>query len=190
MEFESGQTAILIPVPEVVPLVQAWRERYDRAVRFGVPAHITVLYPFVDSSRLDTATIAEVRQLCGSCPTLEVTFRRCGRFPATLFLDPEPADRLRDLTGRFVDRWPDHPPYGGEHDIIVPHVTIADGADEATMAAIEDSIAGELPVSARFGAAWLFSFDGARWRPQVRLPFDDGTTRRHDGPATPGQVDW
>ena len=40
---ESG---IILPVPEAEPIVQALRLDHDPSARLGVPAHITLLYPF------------------------------------------------------------------------------------------------------------------------------------------------
>ncbi|HUA40041.1 MAG TPA: hypothetical protein VMA32_00615 [Streptosporangiaceae bacterium] len=41
------ETALLLPVPATEPAVREHRARLDEAVRDGVPAHITVLNPFV-----------------------------------------------------------------------------------------------------------------------------------------------
>ncbi len=40
----------MVPVPAVEPLVARYRDRFDAAAGGGVPAHITVLYPFVEPS--------------------------------------------------------------------------------------------------------------------------------------------
>ena len=41
------ESAILVPVPEAGPVVGRLRARLDRSASRGVPAHVTVLYPFV-----------------------------------------------------------------------------------------------------------------------------------------------
>ena len=40
------------------------------------------------------------------------------------WLHPEPSWPFVDLTAAVVGRYPDHPPYEGAHDEIVPHLTI------------------------------------------------------------------
>ena len=39
--------SLVILVPEAESMVKAFRERYDPAAQAGMPAHITLLYPFV-----------------------------------------------------------------------------------------------------------------------------------------------
>jgi len=45
------QTALIAPVPEAEACVGAWQARFDRSAALGVPAHITVLHPFILSPR-------------------------------------------------------------------------------------------------------------------------------------------
>src|SRR5215207_2399787 len=59
------ESALLIPVPAAEPTLQRWRERLDPACRLGVPAHVTLLYPFVAPAALDDVTI-NVSLIC-SC---------------------------------------------------------------------------------------------------------------------------
>ena len=42
------RTALVIAVPEAEPLVGPARSRYDLADKTGIPAHITILFPFGD----------------------------------------------------------------------------------------------------------------------------------------------
>jgi 2'-5' RNA ligase len=56
--MSHDESAFMILVPEAEPLVGAFRDRYDPSAAAGVPAHITLLYPFkhpdeVDQSMLD-----------------------------------------------------------------------------------------------------------------------------------------
>jgi hypothetical protein len=44
---ESGQSALIIEVPEAEPAVARCREHLDASDALGVPAHITVLAPFM-----------------------------------------------------------------------------------------------------------------------------------------------
>ena len=110
MPFEQGQSAVVVCVPAVEPLVSGWRERFDGSAVQGMPAHIAVLYPFLDDGRLTSSVLAELAGLCARSPVLDVEFRRVGRFPAVLYLDPEPSDGLRALTSAIAQRWPGHPP--------------------------------------------------------------------------------
>jgi hypothetical protein len=44
---EAVLSAAVLLVPEAEPVVGVTRARYDRSGRWGVPAHVTVLFPFV-----------------------------------------------------------------------------------------------------------------------------------------------
>lgn len=77
---EPGTTAVVIGLPDATPLLDAaWR--IDPAlVRRGVPAHVSLLYPFVPESALTVQDEKGVRSRgqpdgCRPCP-------RCDRQPA------------------------------------------------------------------------------------------------------------
>jgi len=40
------ESSLMIVVPEAERLVKPFREKYDPSAAVGVPAHITLLYPF------------------------------------------------------------------------------------------------------------------------------------------------
>ena len=143
-----------------------------------MPAHITVLYPFLGERRLNDEVLAQLRSMCAELPVLEVVFRRTGRFPEVLYLEPDPADGLRQLTIAIAERWPEAPPYGGTFDDIVPHLTVAHSADDDVLANVEADVLRALPVQARLVEACLYVFDGARSRRRAQLPFQ---ARRSDG---------
>src|SRR5512144_1866565 len=88
--FVPGQTALVVPVPEAEPAVRTWRERYDPAARAGVPAHVTVLFPFLHASLVGHGTCAVLDEIFGRHRSFEVRFETCGRFPGVLYLAPDP----------------------------------------------------------------------------------------------------
>ncbi|MGW5354063.1 2'-5' RNA ligase family protein [Streptomyces sp. NPDC004031] len=168
--FRVGQTALVVRVPEADPAVGGWRERYDPSARAGVPAHVTVLVPFLDGNRLDRATRADLAALLAGRPAFDVAFRRCGRFPGVLYLVPEPDGPLAELSVAVAARWPEAPPYGGRFAGVVPHLTVADGQDEAVLADVEAALAARLPVASRVRAVDLMAFDGTRWHLRESFP--------------------
>ena len=58
----TRSSAVVVAVPEAEPAVAAHRRRLDRAAGWGVPAHVTVLYPFVPPDRIDHTTIAALAE--------------------------------------------------------------------------------------------------------------------------------
>src|SRR4051794_2391125 len=146
MSAEQGQSAVVVAVPAVEPVVGSWRARFDSSAADGMPAHVTVLYPFLHEERLSEGVRARLRDLCGRSPVLDVEFRQTRRFSDVVYLAPEPADGLRDLTAAVWKAWPEAPPYAGEFDDVIPHVTIAQGLPEHAFDDIEADVRRALPV--------------------------------------------
>ncbi|MFI0902897.1 2'-5' RNA ligase family protein [Streptomyces sioyaensis] len=85
-------------IPEAEPAVRAWRERLDPGAREGVPAHGTVLFPFLREDCLDGAVLRALGEVLAAHPAFPVRFESCGRFPGVLYLAPEPDGPFRQLT--------------------------------------------------------------------------------------------
>jgi 2'-5' RNA ligase len=162
--FEAGRTGLVVRVPEAEPAVRAWRERLDPGARAGVPAHVTVLFPFLDAGRVDDGVCAEVGEVLARHRPFEVRFERCGRFPGVLYLVPEPDVPFRRLTESVVERWPETPPFGGRFADVVPHLTVAQGQDDTVVDKVEADLCGRLPVVAHVSSVDLLVHDGTRWR--------------------------
>jgi 2'-5' RNA ligase len=151
--------------------VATWRDRFDPPAILGMPAHVTVLYPFVPAEGLSERVIGRLTAMCAEQPALDVMFTRLARFPDALYLEPEPADEIRHLTLKVAELWPESPPYGGAFDEVIPHLTIAVGVGEPAFAEVEAALAEWLPIQARLAEAVLYAFDGARWQVRARMPF-------------------
>ncbi len=160
---ESG---IIVCVPEAEALVGALRERHDPSARLGVPAHVTVLYPFIAPERIDASILERVRTAVRDVGAFSFSLDTIGRFPATVYIEPRPAAPFIDLTERLAAEFPGCPPYGGTHADIIPHLTVADGsADEADI--VEQSLAALLaahgPIRSVCSSIVLMENSGGRW---------------------------
>ncbi|MFE7562168.1 2'-5' RNA ligase family protein [Kitasatospora sp. NPDC057500] len=165
----AGESALILPVPEAEAVVGPWRERYDPSARLGVPAHVTVLYPFRPADRLDAEVLGDLAELIAAQPAFDLAFTRGGDFPGVHWLAPsaEGAVRLNALTAAVAARWPEHPPYGGRFEEVVPHLTVAYHDDPGPIAA---DLAPHLPLAARAGVVRLLVFDGACWVRRADFP--------------------
>ncbi|MFG2873489.1 2'-5' RNA ligase family protein [Streptomyces sp. NPDC048337] len=168
--FEAGQTGLIVTVPEAEAAVRKWRERFDPSAEAGVPAHVTVLFPFLAESRVDALVHTALAEVIAGHEVFDVRFEKCGRLPGVLYLVPEPDTRLRRLTEAVVERWPEAPPYGGRFADIVPHLTVAQGQEAALMEEMEDDLHRRLPVTSRVTSVELMVHDGAAWRPRASFP--------------------
>lgn len=170
----STSSALVLLLPEAEATVGAFRARRDPAARTGAPAHVTLLYPFLPASRLDAPTRARLEHLFAEQAPFAVTLTDFGRFPGVLYLVPEPADRLRSLTGAVWHAFPRYPPYGARHDKIVPHLCLAQSDAEGALDRIEEEarreIAPRLPIRAQARAVSLVSESEGHWREHARFP--------------------
>ena len=140
------RTALIVAVPEAEALVGAWRKRYDNA-SLGIPAHVTLLFPFVPSETANDTLLAELRELFAAQPAFSFSLPRVARFPEVAWLAPEPATPFRRLTELIYSRYPDYPPYEGIHDEIIPHLTVGVG-EAALQDEIELALTPHLPIDA------------------------------------------
>ena len=56
------QSALGVTVPEAEPWVKNLRERYDPTAAVGVPAHITVLFPFISPDLITDSDLARATE--------------------------------------------------------------------------------------------------------------------------------
>ena len=169
---EGPESSIMVLVPAVERLVGPWRERYDPRAPVGVPAHITLLYPFLPPAEIDDTTVADLRRLLSTFEPFPFHLAATGRFPGVLYLAPEPAEPFVAMSDAIAKRWPEAPPYGGKYPSTVPHLTVAHLDDSARIDEIERVIAPALPVDTIASSAWLLVQDhGGRWWVRARLAF-------------------
>ena len=149
-------TALVIVVPEAEPLVGRLREQYDHpAGGLGVPAHVTLLFPFGDDAD-------GLEELFAGVAPFDFALTRTARFaePDVLYLAPEPAEAFVRLTEALIARYPEFPPFRGEYTAIVPHLTV--GYD--VPGDVEESLRPSLPIRARAETVtWLGEQPGGRW---------------------------
>ncbi|MFJ7965410.1 2'-5' RNA ligase family protein [Streptomyces sp. NPDC096324] len=158
------RSGLVVTVPEAETAVRAWRDRLDPTVASGMPAHVTVLFPFLPQNRIDGDTLAAIADVMRRHKPFEARFEQCGRFPGILYLAPEPATSFRALTEAVVDRWPETPPFGGQFAEIVPHLTIAQGQNDTDLDEAEADLQKRLPVVTSVASVDLMVHDGSRWR--------------------------
>ena len=174
----TRETAVLIAVPIAENLVGAWRAEHDESAGVGVPAHITLLYPFVPPEQVDAGVVDELGELFSEVPTFAFTLSRTARFgepgaaEQLLYLEPEPAAPFVSLTESLAARFPGFPPYAGAHDAVVPHLTVAQSPDDGLISTIEAALAPGLPIETEAREATLMEQgrDGM-WRVRERFVF-------------------
>jgi 2'-5' RNA ligase len=141
------------------------RAVHDPAARQGMPAHATVLYPFMDPKLITPQVRARLAEAIAGAGRLELTFAKAGRFPEALWLAPEPTGPMVALTRAIAAAFPDYPPYGGQFETVIPHVTIAMG-EGLDLGALEPEVRRRLspPIVQSVESVSLFTTVQRRWR--------------------------
>ena len=133
-----AKSAFIVRVPEAEPCVGALRERFDPSARLGVPAHVTVLFPFMAPDLVTDAVLERARHAICQVHAFSFKLTNVRRFSETTYLAPDPAEPFIALTESLYRSFPQHPPFGGDHEGIVPHLTVAHGSRSgAEIAAVE-----------------------------------------------------
>jgi 2'-5' RNA ligase superfamily len=144
----TEESVLLITVPVAEPAVARHRSRFDKSAALGVPAHVTVLYPFVPADLIDADVNAVLTRLFGSVPGFRFTLDRTGWFDQVLWLGPADPAPFSALTDLVAARFPSCPPYGGQYAEVIPHLTVGEGAPLADLQAAEAAVRPYLPISA------------------------------------------
>ena len=160
------ESALIVAVAAAEPAVGRFRERYDSSAVVGVPAHVTLLYPFLAPGEIGVDDLAALTTLFATTPRFDVVFARCARFgEKVLYLAPEPAEPFLDLMHRIYERWPECPPYHGTIPPadVVPHLTVGDSIAGDHLDRVDLAVAAGLPVRAHVGEALLIENRTGRW---------------------------
>lgn len=160
------ETALICRVPEAERYISRYRERYDPPARRNVPAHVTILYPFMAPEAVDTAVLDQLAGIARGVPRFEYRLAETRRFPLSLYLAPHPGEHFAALTERVYRAFPDYPPFDGKFATVVPHVTVAH-ADEELLSAIDVelriALASAGAVKARCEEMVLIENTTGRW---------------------------
>jgi 2'-5' RNA ligase len=140
-----------------------------------MPAHVTLIYPFTDDSRLVSARINEAQAVVESFSAFEVLLSEVRRFDnlpneSYVWLAPKPAQPFVEMVEALASVFPDHPPFGGTFPSIVPHLTVAASTDDDLLRRVEDQLVDALPIKARATKATIMENVGGSWRLRAGAP--------------------
>ena len=165
----GDETALVVEVPAAEVVVGRHRARMDRSAALGVPAHVTVLYPFRPADLLTPEDLGRLGDVFRGVPAFTLALSRCAWFgDGVLYLAPEDPAPLSALTEAVARAFPEHPPYEAAFDEVVPHLTVGRDQPRGVLAAAARDVVRGLPVIQHVGEVSL-------WRGPPLLP--PGRTR-------------
>lgn len=177
----SGESALIVSVPQAEPIIGRTRWRLDPSGRAGMPAHVTVLYPFLSVEEFDADAEATLSVALARREPFRFTMPSVDWFgDRILYLTTEPAEPFKKLTAAVVESFPHKPPYGGLFDGTTPHVTVASKGRTAVLKRAARRVAPRLPISAEANEVLLMALDQRRrWREVATFPL--GATKGSTG---------
>ena len=181
MTTSAAESTLLVPVHDAEESVAGLRRRLDPASAHGLPAHVTVLYPFgpvrvfseEDGHTLATA-LASVRAFDFVLSSVAWFDER------VLYLAPEDPAPFVALTTAVASLFPAYPPYRGAYDSVVPHMTVGEGARPWRLRRGARALAKVLPIECRADAVWWMA-PGIEGRWVVNRRFALGQALRRGG---------
>lgn len=172
--MEPSQSALIVTIPEAEPLVAPHRRRLDRAASWGVPAHVTVLFPFLPPAEIDERVLDALGRAAATVPAFFVALERVGWFgERVVWLAPSPPEPFQQLTAAVAAHFPGVRPYEGAFDEVVPHLTLGHDHPVDVLKAAAEAVAPRLPIRARVDTLRLITGrrePGGSWLTHALIP--------------------
>ncbi len=165
------QSVLVILVPEAEPLVGPFRSKYDSSTAVGMPAHITINYPFLPVEKDKTSAVSKLKSLFSEHESFQFSLAAVKRLPGLLYLEPFPTRPFTELIRAVPERFPQSPPYGGIFKEVIPHLTVATTDDNEALEEINRQFTGvcvgRLPMRASARDVWLMDNGPGLWTTRI-----------------------
>ncbi len=124
--MKLATSIMIVPPHEVQAIATPILQQYGGDNLIRVPAHITVLFPFVAYGQLDAAC-AKLVTICRGINPFDITMKGYGRFPGVAFMKPEDPRPIQAVYQHIHAAFPNCKLYGGEFgDELYPHMTVGE----------------------------------------------------------------
>ena len=169
----DDQTALIVPALDVEPLVGAFRLRHSADARAGVPAHLTIMFPFLEPAAVSDEALRALESLFAAEPAFDYMLVAVREFGdgGVIYLAPEPAEPFVLLTELVAARF-GVKPYAGAYVDPVPHLTVGEGLPPNERERVAGALHRALPLPAHASQAWLMVGRTERtWTRRHAFPF-------------------
>ncbi|MGW6316399.1 2'-5' RNA ligase family protein [Streptomyces sp. NPDC055099] len=167
-----GTTAVLVLLPDAEPLLELAVQVDPRVVRPGVPAHATLLYPWLPAEMIGPNDVERLRAvLVGAAPDVGRIPLRLTEVERTEAFVGVPVPELRAMATAVRAAFPEQVPYGGQFGDDPPvHVTVSLDATDQTAADITRHVTGRLPITTAVSAVHVVALSSDGWQVLAELP--------------------
>lgn len=108
---------------------------------------MTVLFPFMPAAEITEEVLLSLAGLFRTVRSFQHSFVRTEWFGDDVLWLASDADAVfRSMTELVADAFPDYPPYEGQFDDVVPHLTIGDRGPMDAMRVAEQRVQPHLPI--------------------------------------------
>jgi len=162
--IESGaqltETVLLLAVPAAEPVVGQHRRELDLSAADGIPAHLTVVYPFKPLEEISEADHERLARIGRNHAPFQVEGIRTAWFgERVMFVEVNAPQHVHALTVDVASAFPEHPPYSGDIPLaqIVPHLTVGAGAPVSALRTAARAVDDGLPFCQEVRAMELWA---------------------------------
>jgi 2'-5' RNA ligase superfamily len=150
-------------------VIGTWRREYTTDGAAGMPAHVTLLYPFAPAGEAESVELGPVFARMEPFGYTLVEVREFD--DGVVYLTPDPSAPFVELSRALVQRFLAYRPYRGELEIdeLIPHVTVVHTDADRARADAAASVSEALPIVCNASEAWLMHEVEGRW--QRHTPF-------------------
>jgi 2'-5' RNA ligase len=167
----SARSAVIVRTTLPAGLERLRRDAIGDATH-GVPAHLTLLYPFVEPHRLQADVRSMLARVAAAASAFDYVLAGPARFPDTVYVAVDPPEPFVELQSALGSAFPDFPIYGPDWAFeYVPHVSVAEGPAALDPATVRLRAWGALPAARRADRIEVIARgDDGRWRTRWRIP--------------------
>lgn len=154
------ETVLLLAVPAAEPVVGRHRRELDLSAADGIPAHLTVVYPFKPLGEISEADHECLAQIGREHDPFQVEGTRTAWFgEQVMFVEVNAPQKVHALIVDVASAFPEHPPYSGNIPLaqIVPHLTVGAGAPVSALRTAARAVDDGLPFYQEVRAMELWS---------------------------------
>lgn len=147
---ESYQTALLLPVRAAERVVGTHRRELDLAAADGIPAHVTIAFPFKPLGEIGAEDHSRLAHNGRQHGPFRIEGRRTAWFgDQVLYVEISAAREVHALIADVASTFPAYPPFSGDIPLaeVVPHLTVGSGAPVPALQAAARAVNDALPFS-------------------------------------------
>ena len=133
---QLATAVVIIASHEVQAIAVPTLRRYTPEALIRVPAHLTLLYPFVEYEQLNTAC-QKLRRILAEVEPFDITMDGYDCFPTVSFMVPADPGPIQAVFRQILAAFPECPPYRGLFgNDLHPHMTVGEFDNEAERQAV------------------------------------------------------